>query len=338
MKHIPSETTANILSLLDAGLSAHAISSSTRISVGTISNIRSQHRPDLPKSSGGRPNLLSPYDLRHCTRLIQSGGANTPAQLAKVVSNMKNIPISSSTICRGLKKSGMKAVVKQKKPYLKAEHRRRRMKFATQYRNWTIEDWKRVIWSDETKINRLGSDGKNWAWKKPQEPLQDRLVQGTLKFGGGSLMIWGCMTWDGVGYAARINGTMNSQTYVDILEDDLLKTLDWYGKEVPEIVFQQDNDPKHTSKLAKTWFEEHNMEVLEWPAQSPDLNPIEHLWCHLKKKLAGYENPPKGIEELWERVQTEWEGIEPSMCQKLIESMPSRVEAVYRAKGGYTKY
>ena len=123
MKHIPSETTANILSLLDAGLSARAISSSTRISVGTISNICSQHHPDLPKSSGGRPNLLSPYDLRHCTRLIQSGGANTPAQLAKVVSNMKNIPISSSTICRGLKKSGMKAVVKQKKPYLKAEHR-----------------------------------------------------------------------------------------------------------------------------------------------------------------------------------------------------------------------
>ena len=68
------------------------------------------------------------------------------------------------------------------------------MKFATQYRDWTVENWKRVIWSDETKINHLGLDGRKWAWKKPQKPLQDHLVQGTLKFGGESLMTWGCMT------------------------------------------------------------------------------------------------------------------------------------------------
>ena len=141
-----------------------------------------------------------------------------------------------------------------------------------------------------------------------------------------------------MGYAAGINGTMTSQSYMDILEDDPLKTLDWYGKEVSDIVFQQDNNPKNTSRLAKTWFEEHNMKVLEWPAQSPDLSPIEHLWCYPKKKLGGHENPPRVIEEHWERVQTEWDGIEPSMYQKLIESMPSMVEAVYEAKGGHSKY
>lgn len=75
-----------------------------------------------------------------------------------------------------------------------------------------------------------------------------------------------------------------------------------------------------------------------WPAQSLDLNPIEHLWSHLKRKLVEYEEPPKGIHELWERVQVEWDQIGAGVCQNLIESMPRRVEQVIKAKGGYTKY
>ena len=77
---------------------------------------------------------------------------------------------------------------------------------------------------------------------------------------------------------------------------------------------------------------------MDWPAQSPDLNPIEHLWGCLKRRFAEHENPPNGIYELWERVQVEWDRIRVEECQKLIESMPRRVQAVLRAKGGYTKY
>src|SRR5882762_4268018 len=79
-------------------------------------------------------------------------------------------------------------------------------------------------------------------------------------------------------------------------------------------------------------------EVMAWPAQSPDLKPIEHLWHHLKRRLGGYEVPPSGITELCEQVEKEWEGIDISICQGLIESMPRRVEAVLMPKGGYTKY
>ncbi|KIJ10141.1 hypothetical protein PAXINDRAFT_37154, partial [Paxillus involutus ATCC 200175] len=70
-----------------------------------------------------------------------------------------------------------------------------------------------------------------------------------------------------------------------------------------------DDDPKHTSRKAKNWFEDHDYEVMVWPAQSPDLNPIEHLWFILKRRLAEYPESPKGIAELWERVEREWERI-----------------------------
>ena len=91
-------------------------------------------------------------------------------------------------------------------------------------------------------------------------------------------------------------------------------------------------------KLATKWFQDHGMDPLKWPAQSPDLNPIEHLWDYIKRKLGEYEHPPKGILELWERIEVEWNKIPKEECQKLIESMPRRVAAVLKAKGGHTKY
>jgi hypothetical protein len=89
---------------------------------------------------------------------------------------------------------GMRAVAKVKKPLLKLHHKREKMDFAEKYLHWTVEDWKRVIWLDETKINRFGLDGRQWAWKKKGERLSDRLVQPTVKFRGGSLMMWGCIS------------------------------------------------------------------------------------------------------------------------------------------------
>jgi len=175
-------------------------------------------------------------------------------------------------------------------------------------------------------------------WKKAGEGLSDRLVQGTVKFGGGSLMMWGCMMWEGVGYGCKIDGKMDGELYTKILQDELQESLALYGKDPLAVIFQQDNDPKHNSGMARTWLKDHGFTVLQWPAQSPDLNPIEHLWDHLKRKLGEYERAPGGILELWERVKVEWDKIEPEVCQNLIESMPRRVAAVVKAKGGHTKY
>jgi hypothetical protein len=106
---------------------------------------------------------------------------------------------------------------------------------------WTIEDWKRVIWSD----------GRKYVWRDSDEGLSDRLVEGAVRFCGGNLMLWGCMKWDGIGYATRIEGKVNADLYVSILEDELLQTVEFYGKTADDIIFQQDNDPKHTRKKEK---------------------------------------------------------------------------------------
>ena len=150
----------------------------------------------------------------------------------------------------------MKAVVKSKHPLLSARHRKACMNFACAHKDWTIKDWKKVIWSNETKINHLGSDGCKWAWKRAGEGLSDRLVNGTLRFRGGSLMMWGCMTWEGVGFATKINGRIDGDLYLQILKDELQQTLEYYGLNPPNTIFQQDNDLKHTCRMVKNWLEE----------------------------------------------------------------------------------
>ena len=129
-------------------------------------------------------------------------------------------------------------------------------------------------------------------------------------------------------YACKINGRIYGDLYLKILDDELQETITYYNKTKNDIIFQQDNDSKHTCKKARKWFQDHGFNVMEWPAQSPDLNAIEHLWNHLKRRMAEYEQEPKGIIGLWERVQIEWDKIEPEVCQNLIESMPRYVEAV----------
>ena len=126
--------------------------------------------------------------------------------------------------------------------------------------------------------------------------------------------------------------------YVQILEEELQQTLGFFDTSQEDIIIQQDNDPKHTSRKAKKWFEDHEFEVMVWPPQSPDLKPIEHLWFILTKRLAEYPELSKGILELWECIQVEWDKIEVAQCQELIESMPRRIKEVIRAKGGYTSY
>ena len=114
-------------------------------------------------------------------------------------------------------------------------------------------------------------------WKRPGKGLNDRLVEGTVKFEEGFMMIWGCMTWHGVGYAAKIDGRMDGDLYLQILKDELLNTIQYYGLNPSDIIFQQNNNFKRTCKKVKEWLEKQKFRTMVWPAQSPNLNPIEHF-------------------------------------------------------------
>ncbi|KAL1924620.1 uncharacterized protein VTP21DRAFT_4274 [Calcarisporiella thermophila] len=118
----------------------------------------------------------------------------------------------------------------------------------------------------------------------------------------------------------------------------LLGSLDYYGIKKSQVIFQQDNDPKHTSNITRDWLRNKSIDMLEWPSQSPDLKIMEHMWSELKLRLSYYPRLPKNKDELWERFEKEWENIDVELVKKLYASMPERVCAVYNAKGGHPNY
>lgn len=243
------------------------------------------------------------------------------------------------TVQRLLKKEGVKAYVQQKKPGLTLNHYAKRLKFAKDHLHWNMEEWKTVMFSDETTISRVGSFGRKYYYSSPEHKrLKPHQVKETKQSGGGKIMVWGCMTYHGVGDASWIPGKINAEAYIDVLKEYVLASRDWYDMDPETFIFQQDNASVHTARIVKTFFVKSKLTVMEWPANSPDLNPIENLWSYLKHELGKYKESPRTMDELWDRVQEVWTKIPVDYIQKLYESMPRRMAEVVRSRGGYTKY
>ncbi len=336
-KKISEQVKNNILSQLLHGKSSRIVAKSCRVGKTVVQNIAKSNEVQL-MGKKGRPKILTQRDEKMCMKKITSGEAKSAVHLTKILNNDRNFAISRKTVARALNKQGLKAGEKKKKPDLSQKNIKARLEFANKHSDWTEDDWNRVIFSDESKINRFNSDGRSWCWFKNPGELNERTVKPQRKFGGGGVMIWGCMTSKGVGFMCKIDGNMDQELYKNILQDDLHQTIEYYEFDPEEIIFQHDNDPKHKAKSVQNWLYEQEFSTMEWPAQSPDLNPIEHLWSEVKRKLNQYEVPPKGVLELWERIQKIWNEISLDSIKNLYNSMPRRIEAVIEAKGKWTKY
>ncbi len=146
---------------------------------------------------------------------------------------------------------------------------------------------------------------------------------------------WGAMSSAGIGPLCFLRSKVNTAVYQEVLEHFMLPAADQlYGD--ANFIFQQDLAPAHSAKATSTWFKDHGIPVLNWPANSPDLNPIENLWGIVKRKMR-YARP-NNAEELKATIRATWALITPEQCHRLINSMPRRIPAVIQAKGAPTKY
>lgn len=324
---------------LKKGLSTREIAKLLNLSQSLIQRVRNSSKSTLEIKKGGRPSKLTPVEKRRILHYVCTGQAKTTSEASDLLKQDTGKTVSRWTVKRAMNNQNYSAEIKKKKPLLSDRNIAKRKQFVKAYNTWSNDDWKKVIWSDESKINRYQTDGIEWTWKKQGTPKEPKDYIQTIKHGGGNIKIWGCFSAHGVGPIHKIDGNMNKEMYLNILKTHLTETVDFMPYSNKEVVFQQDNDPKHTAKIVKSWINDQEFSVLDWCAQSPDLNPIENLWSYLKQALKrNYDSPAPNLKVLWERVQFTWYNIPNEYCERLVASMPRRLTAVAKAKGRWTKY
>ncbi|KAG0752642.1 hypothetical protein G6F57_018249 [Rhizopus arrhizus] len=183
------------ISLLKQGTSVREVEELTGLSKSTVGRLRKNHCTGVMKPNKGRSKVLSAADERYCIRQVTKNRVPSAVKVTESLENDIGKKLGVETVRRALRKAGLGAIEKPKKPLLSVKNIRNRLSWCITHKDWAVDDWKHVIWSDETKINRFNSDGRTWAWIRSGESLKSHHVKMTVKDGGGSIMLWSAITY-----------------------------------------------------------------------------------------------------------------------------------------------
>jgi transposase len=213
-------------------------------------------------------------------------------------------------------------------------HRHERVRWCNRLRGWTFRNWRRIWFRDESRFLLQKRDGRIRVYRRRNESFSSSCIQEVDSVGGGSVMMWAATSNDRKTDLVHVPGNLTAVRYRDeILQPHLMHVIDRQRE-----LFQKDNARPHTARVTIDYLEQNNINVLQWPSKSPELNPIEHLWDQLGKRVRQRQPSPQTIDQLRQMLQQEWRTIPRNNVINLIESIPRSWRAVLAARGGRTRY
>ena len=280
------------------------------------------------KAGSGRPRNTTPREDRRIKFYIRK---NTfPSN--KEVRDTLNLNISPYRVGQRCIELGLDSYWTVSKPFISDENKRKRLKFAHDHLNWPISKWRKTLFVDESKFYYRYRQRKR-VRRFRGERYSPRFVQGTVKHSP-YVMIFGSLCYDGLGTIDQVRGTMDRYEYHRLLRCQAIPS---YRKLIGDDgYFLQDNDPKHKSKYCMNYLDKQSFTLIDFPAQSPDLNVIENFWYHLDDVCK--DRKCNSDKEVMQLLQNSSDILSIDYLHRLVDSMPRRLRAVIKAKGGPTKY
>lgn len=329
-----------IVTLLEEGYSQRIVANRVGVAQSTVSEVGRRYRETnqfTRRPGQGRRRSTSHLDDRFIVLRSLRNRTYTAPELQGALAEVRRVNISERTVRRRLAEVGLRARRPANGPRLLAHHKIQRLRFARQHVNWGREQWSTVLFTDESRFALRSPDGRQRVWRRPGERYLPCTMIPKEPFGGGSVMVWG-----GVNSQFKTElvvfdrNTVTADRYItEVLEPHVLPLA--YGIE-DNFLLIQDNARPHVANVTRQYLEEVEVACIDWPARSPDLNVIEHVWDMLGRRLRARLHRPDNLQELSAALVEEWENLPQESISNLIDSMPRRLDAVIRGRGGNTRY
>lgn len=337
---LDATSAARAVALADAGYSQRRIALTMGVPRTTIRDAIRRFRETglyTRRPGQGRHRCTSARDDRFIVSNVLRNRFSTAPEVSTCLLEIRNVSVSERTIRRRLSEQNLRAFRPARAPLLLPRHRTARLDFAREYAHWTVEEWKNVLFSDESRIALKGPDGRQRVYRRRNERFAPCTITQTVGYQGGSIMVWGAISYEGRTDLVVFNrGSVNAQRYVEeVLQDHVVPFAPFIGD---NFRLMHDNARCHTARLVNEYLNEVGVPVLPWPAQSPDLNPIEHIWDNLKRRVRARLPAPTTLGELKRAVVEEWHNIPQTDIQEIMDRLPNRLQEVIRARGGNTRY
>lgn len=331
------ELRRRIVDYRQQGQSMQAIATALSVSKSTVQYVLKHVATSgqlIPQKAKGGKRMLTPRDCNRLRRFIKGHRYSNVTDLMEWCRvNLDKRP-SKRSIYRYVRRMNYRFYKAKRKPFVSPVNRRRRLAWARAYKGWTTQKWDRVLWSDESYFRVVfGMNGCRVLRTSKEADNPECYISRVQK--PQSVCVWGCIASGGVGPLSVCNGTVDAQSYVNILQQSLpmaRRTL--FGNRA--FTFQQDNARPHTARLTTAYLRQRRIRPLPWPASSPDLSPIENTWRFLKRKVN--QRRPRTKEQLCRYIQEEWARIPVDFLRKQVHSVPRRLADVIRWKGAPTKW
>uniref|UniRef100_A0A8C7G790 Transposase n=1 Tax=Oncorhynchus kisutch TaxID=8019 RepID=A0A8C7G790_ONCKI len=289
---------------------------------------------DRPRSC--RPRVTTPAQNRYIRTSHLGDRYRMATTTARVTPGTHKPSISAQTVRNRLREAGLGACRPVVRQVHNRHHRQQRLLWAQTHHHWTRQDWQKVFFTEESRFSLTSGDGRICVYRRRNERYTEACTLEQDRFGcGGYVMVWGGVSQHHRSELVVIAGNLNAVRY---REDILLPHVVPFLQAHPDTTLQHDNATSHTARSVRDFLQDTDVSVLPWPAKSPDLNPIEHVWNLLNWRLRARAIPPRNVWEVAGALVDEWGNISQQELANLVQSMRRRCSAVLNETGGHTRY